>query len=165
MPHPRCDVCHKQVKPPHRLHQCSVGSEMRCDYDRLHNVHSPTCTSFTSSTSSTSCTSAIFDKSSEHHRISLPQRYSIITLHLLNYDDESIASIVNCNIKSVRRWISHFTCVGEFTEDTVAEFAREGRPRVTDSCLDDDISDFAVATKLITPSQIKHLLDLSISSR
>lgn len=126
MPHPRCDVCHKQVKPPHRLHQCSVGSEMRCDYDRLHNLHSPTCSSFTSSTSSTSCTSAIFDKSSEHHRISLPQRYSIITLHLLNYDDESIASIVNCNIKSVRRWISHFTCRNQ----THHSFSNQTSPRL-----------------------------------
>lgn len=70
--------------------------------------------------------SPIFEESSQHHRISLPQRYSIITLHLLNYDDENIASIVNCDIKTVRRWIQHFNRVGEFSEEAVTEFAREG---------------------------------------
>jgi hypothetical protein len=68
----------------------------------------------------------IFEKSSEHHRISIPQRYSIITLHLLNYTNENIAFIINCHEKSVRRWIHHFEATGEFTEEAVQDLQREG---------------------------------------
>jgi hypothetical protein len=39
-----------------------------------------------------------------------------------------------------------------------------GRPRSTDSCTDDDITDFAVATKFITPNEIKRIFELPISS-
>lgn len=68
----------------------------------------------------------IFEKSSEHHRITIAQRYSIITLHLLNYTNENIASLINCHIKSVRRWIHHFEATGEFTEEAVQDLQREG---------------------------------------
>ena len=68
----------------------------------------------------------IFDKSSEHHRISIPQRYTIIILHLLNKSEEEISQIVNCHVKSVRRWIHHFKVIGEFTEEAVQDLPREG---------------------------------------
>lgn len=68
----------------------------------------------------------IFEKSSEHHRITIAQRYSVITLHLLNYTNENIASLINCHIKSVRRWIHHFEATGEFSEEAVQDLQREG---------------------------------------
>jgi hypothetical protein len=69
----------------------------------------------------------IFEKSSEHHRISVAQRYAIITLHLLDYTHENIASLINVHIKSVRRWIHHFEISEEFNEEAVSDFHREGK--------------------------------------
>ncbi len=68
----------------------------------------------------------LFEQSTEHYRISIPQRYTIIVLHLLNKTDDEISHIVNCHIKTVRRWIHHFNATGEFNAEAVEDAAREG---------------------------------------
>ena len=97
---------------------------MRCKQCQLNNNHNHD--QISSSPSQQQEQQPIFDKSSEHHRISIPQRYTIIILHLLNKNDEEISQIVNCHIKSVRRWIHHFKVTGEFIDEAVQDLPREG---------------------------------------
>ena len=122
MPRERCESCKNWCN---RRFKCEVGGEMRCKQCQRDNIHN-----HNQSSPSTSLKQQeqqpIFEKSSEHHRISIPQRYSIITLHLLNYTNENIASIINCHVKSVRRWIHHFETTGDFTEEAVQDLQREG---------------------------------------
>jgi hypothetical protein len=122
---PECALCNVIPHHPHKLHRCKVGGEMRCKQCQRDNNHNHN--QFASSTSSQPLQQQpIFDKSSEHHRISIPQRYTIIILYLLNKSEEEISQIVNCHVKSVRRWIHHFKVTGEFTDEAVHDLPREG---------------------------------------
>ena len=78
----------------------------------------------------------IFEKSSQFQPISVPQRYAIIIFHLLQkYNNDEISQIVNCNVKTVRRWIHHFEAekcddetVSVCIDEAVSDFPREGTP-------------------------------------
>jgi transposase len=106
----------------------------------------------------------IFEKSSENHPLSLSQRYAIIILHLLQkYNNDQISQLVNCHINSVKRWIHRFEAAEKFDEEAVSDLPREGRPRCSSPSEDDDVIDFALAAKFITPSQIKKELNSSSS--
>jgi hypothetical protein len=122
---PKCESCNVIPHHPHTLYRCKIGGEMRCKQCQRDNNHHHNQTS-SSTSSKQQQQSPIFEKSSEHHRISIPQRYTIIILHLLNKSEEEISQIVNCHVKSVRRWIHHFKVTGEFTDEAVEDLPREG---------------------------------------
>ena len=94
-------------------HDEDDSNEMRCKQCQLADRHNHTQLSLSSSSSSSSST-PIFDASSEHHRLTLAQRYAIIVLHLIGKSDDEVSSIVNCHIKSVRRWLQHYAGAEEF---------------------------------------------------
>jgi hypothetical protein len=107
----------------------------------------------------------IFASSSQHHSISLAQRYSIITLHLLQkYNNDDIARLVNCHEKTVKRWIHHFEAAEKFDDEAVSDLPRDGRPRCSSPSFDDDIVDFAKNIKFLTPTDIKNEFNSMMST-
>lgn len=116
----QCAVCGKK---PDVVHKCSVGGEWRCKNHQRQHIHPPTCPSHLATTSSSLVASSsssssssfstqptpIFTHTDMHHPLTTAQRYGILILHLIKKSDDEIATIINCHIKSVRRWIHHLS--------------------------------------------------------
>jgi transposase len=105
--------------------------------------------------------SSPFDRdSSSHTRLTIEQRWTIITLHRDGQERDVIANKIPCTLNTVSHWINHYNHSG-----TVAEKPRSGRRKKTDENTDINIVVTAAVEKFTRPKKIKRELDLSVSAR
>ena len=108
-----------------------------------------------------SAEAASSDQRPLHSRMDPLQRYASVVLTQIGFKPAEAAPLIGTSARCVKRWRDRYEDDGE-----VEESYRCGRPKLLDeNKMDALISEAIDAPKASTPRQLKHLFDLSCSSK
>lgn len=150
------DGCEKKISIHQHPSLCKEHNNKRL----LKYYHRPSSAPSSSSPSSSSFPSRP-SSAPLHANVPQPQRWAFITLHSIGTHIKQISFITHHTNKTISKWIKHFNELGN-----VDDKSRSGRPRKTTEDEDAAIVLMAIDRKThITPSIIKHELELDVSKR
>lgn len=101
----------------------------------------------------------LFPAHHDHSHLDIVQRWAIVILHTLNYNNTEIQHMIGCSKNTVSHWIDQYADDGD-----VEDAYRSGRPRITDDELDMKILKYTQEKIFTSPRQIKRTLQLQVSS-